>query len=103
MKTFSLTILIAACLSLVNLNEAEAGCPSADISGDCRVDLDDFTIMASEWLTTYDANDLAVMASEWLDDGAFITIWDTSLADGTTVTLALGGEVDAVIDWGDGA
>jgi surface protein len=33
---------------------------------------------------------------------AFITTWDTSLGTGTTVTLALAGEVNAQIDWGDG-
>jgi surface protein len=33
----------------------------------------------------------------------FITTWDTSLAEGTTVTLALAGTVDARIDWGGGA
>ena len=33
---------------------------------------------------------------------AFTTTWNTSLGDGTTVTLALGGAVDAIIDWGDG-
>jgi surface protein len=32
----------------------------------------------------------------------FVTTWDTSLAAGTTVTLALAGTVDASIDWGDG-
>ena len=36
------------------------------------------------------------------DGTAFVTIWDTSLGDGTTVTLALAGTVDATIDWGDG-
>jgi surface protein len=37
-------------------------------------------------------------------DEAFVTVWDTSLGFGnaTTVTLPLGGDVDAVIDWGDG-
>jgi surface protein len=34
---------------------------------------------------------------------AFVTTWDTSLASGTTVTLALAGTVDATIDWGDGS
>jgi surface protein len=101
-KKFCLIILIAACLSLVNLEEADAACPSADLSDDCKVNLDDFAIIASGWLVTYDANDLVGMASEWLDDGAFITTWDTSLEEGTTVTLALAGEIDAVIDWGDG-
>ena len=46
-----------------------AGCPSADVSGDCKVNLEDFAIMASGWLATYDFDDLADMASEWLDDG----------------------------------
>jgi surface protein len=103
-KTFSLIILLAACLFLINLNEAEAGCPSADLSGDCRVDFDDLVIMTSEWLSVYDCNDFSRMSSQWLgDSGAFVTTWDTSLGDGTTVTLALAGEVDAVIDWGDGS
>jgi surface protein len=34
---------------------------------------------------------------------AFVTTWDTSLGYGTTVTLALAGTVNAVIDWGDGS
>ena len=34
---------------------------------------------------------------------AFVTTWDTSLDSGSTVTLALAGEVDATIYWGDGA
>lgn len=81
---------------------AGAGCPSADLNGDCRVGLDDFAIMASGWGTIYNADDLASIADEWLDDGAFVTTWDTSLGAGTTVTLALAGEVDAKINWGDG-
>ena len=32
----------------------------------------------------------------------FITTWDTSLGDPNTITLALAGEVDATIYWGDG-
>ncbi len=40
-------------------------------------------------------------ADDW--SSSFVTTWDTSLADGTTVTLALAGTVDAEIDWGDGA
>jgi surface protein len=37
-----------------------------------------------------------------VDQEAFVTTWDTSLGEGTTVTLALTGEVNATIDWGDG-
>jgi surface protein len=33
---------------------------------------------------------------------AFVTTWDTSLGEGTTVTLGLAGTVNATIDWGDG-
>jgi surface protein len=35
-------------------------------------------------------------------EGAFVTTWDTRLGEGTTVTLALAGSVDATIDWGNG-
>ena len=93
--TISLVVLIFA-------GAAWAACPSMDITGDCRVNFDDFAVLASEWLTTYDAIDLADMADEWLDNGAFVTTWDTNFGEGTTVTLALAGEVDAVIYWGDG-
>ena len=30
--------------------DVKGACPSADVSGDCRVDLEDFAIMASQWL-----------------------------------------------------
>ncbi len=92
---------ILVCAILVFSASGYATCPSCDLSGDCKVNLDDLAIMASGWLTTYGANDFADMAYQWLDDGAFVTTWDTSLADGTTVTLALAGTVDATIDWGD--
>jgi formylglycine-generating enzyme required for sulfatase activity len=44
-------------------------CPSADISGDCRVDYEDFAMMSDQWLISYDCNDLTVMASQWLTEG----------------------------------
>ena len=78
-------------------------CPSADHTGDCRVDLEDFAVIGADWLGEYDLNDLYTLANQWLDCGsAFVTTWDTSLADANTVTLALAGTVDATIDWGDG-
>ena len=86
MRTKILVVSLCVTMSLVGISFA--ACPSADLSGDCRVDL----------------NDLAIMASQWLDESpAFVTTWDTSLRVGTTVTLALAGEVDATIDWGDGS
>jgi len=33
-------------------NTAFAACPSADLTGDCLVDLLDFAVMANQWLTT---------------------------------------------------
>ena len=99
-KGIFLTAILTAVLCLSG--PIGAACPSADISGDCKVNLNDFSILASGWLTTYNADDLTDMASQWLDDGAFITTWDTSLGKGTTVTLALAGTVNAAIDWGDG-
>jgi len=81
---------------------ASGACPSADLTDDCRVDLDDFAILADQWMTEYDMDDLTDMVSQWLEDGsAFVTTWDTNLAAGTTVTLALAGTVNAEIDWGD--
>ncbi len=32
-------------------NTALAGCPSADLTGDCFVDVQDFAVMANQWLT----------------------------------------------------
>jgi len=71
-----------------------------DYDGDWKVDLEDFAIMASGWLTTYDTIDLSDMASQWMTDwsSSFVTTWDTNLGSGTTVTLALAGTVSAEID-----
>ena len=42
-----------------------AVCPSADLTGDCFVDFNDFAILAANWPAT-DYNDLALLAAEWL-------------------------------------
>jgi surface protein len=95
-----------------------AACPSADLTDDCCVNFADFAIMGEWWLQDcnssnsfcggadfdlsrqVDANDLAILAADWLNC-PFVTTWNTSFGDGTTVTLALSGTVDATIDWGD--
>ncbi len=82
-----LTISLAVLLIFTGVAPAE--CPRSDANGDCKVDMEDLAIMASEWLTEGSSS-------------AFVTTWDTSLAYDTTVTLALAGEVDAIIEWGDG-
>ncbi len=45
-------------------------------------------------------DEVSIVITEGVDP--FVTTWDTTLGIGTTVTLALADEVDAVIDWGDG-
>jgi len=46
-------------------------CPSADLTGDCFVDFNDFAMIAIDWPTT-DYNDVAVMANQWLTTGPCI-------------------------------
>lgn len=41
---------------------------ASDIDGNCKVDLRDFAILASAWLTSYDSTDLLEMAVDWLYD-----------------------------------
>ena len=65
-------LLVFIALAVIAGAVSYAACPSADVSGDCRVNLDDFAIIASEWLTTYDPNDLADMAFEWLIDESIV-------------------------------
>ncbi|MBI9018687.1 MAG: BspA family leucine-rich repeat surface protein [Phycisphaerae bacterium] len=89
MKKMLLTISLAVLLIFSGI--AGAACPSADLTGNCFVDLEDFAIMASQWL----------MGDE--PTAAFITTWNTNLGTGTTVTLTLDGTVNATLDWGDGS
>lgn len=48
---------------------ALASCPSADLTGDCFVDMEDLSLLAGQWLTMYDSDDLSAMALEWLASG----------------------------------
>ena len=93
--------------------------PTADFNVDGKVNGGDLAILAGQWLGEPNdpsadvmpdrgdgfvgMQDLTELAANWgYDSGAFITTWDTSLEDGTDITLALCGEVDATIEWGDG-
>jgi formylglycine-generating enzyme required for sulfatase activity len=49
MKSY-ITILVVLFVSCFGLS-CFAACPSADLTGDCRVDLEDFAKMAEQWLT----------------------------------------------------
>jgi len=107
--------ILALTVLLFSGNFCLAACPSADLTDDCIVNFDDFAMMAEWWLEDCDSsnnfcewadfdlssqvgpNDLAILAADWLGNYAFVTTWDTTLGDGTTVTLALAGTVDATI------
>ncbi len=62
------SILIFFVVTAISGNFALAGCPSADVTGDCFVDFNDFAVMAAQWPTT-DFNDVAAMANQWLTEG----------------------------------
>jgi sulfatase modifying factor 1 len=59
------SILIALVAVAVSGSCALAACPSADLSGDCFVNFNDFALLAVDWPAT-DYNDLALMAAQWL-------------------------------------
>jgi formylglycine-generating enzyme required for sulfatase activity len=45
---------------------ALAACPSADLSGDCFVNFEDFAVIGAQWLNVYDWNDVNTLANQWL-------------------------------------
>jgi len=47
----TLSILISIVVIAVSVGLALAACPSADLTGDCFVDYEDFALMAAQWLT----------------------------------------------------
>ena len=116
-------LVLSFCIVVVCMSVSFADCPSGDLTGDCFVDVNDLALFIEWWLEDCDASnnlcdwidfdlsfsgridtaDFAVLAKDWLINPAFVTTWDTSLGDGTTVTLALAGTVDVMIDWGDGS
>jgi len=90
-KTASCVLCIVALL----LVPVSASCPSADLTGDCKVDLADLYVMAEQWLPgddptgdpAFNLSDFAIMASQWLvegllpDDMAFIPAGTFQMGD----------------------
>jgi formylglycine-generating enzyme required for sulfatase activity len=75
-RTSRLALAVLCCLYLAQ--SAPAACPSADLTGDCFVDFEDFAVLAAQWPTS-DFNDIALIAGHWLtpdprvpDDMAYI-------------------------------
>jgi len=50
MKTKAI-LVVGIGLCLINSSAVLAACPSADLTGDCFVDFEDFAVMAKQWLT----------------------------------------------------
>ncbi|MHC4721551.1 MAG: formylglycine-generating enzyme family protein, partial [Planctomycetota bacterium] len=65
----NLFCVISLAIFVFIANTAFCACPSADLSGDCFVGLEDCVMMANQWLNEYDFTDFADMASEWLVEG----------------------------------
>lgn len=68
--TILVAVLFVGCFGL----SCFAACPSADWTGDCYVDFEDFAVLASQW----DGNDftsVAVFAEQWLTEGIQEIIW----------------------------
>jgi len=55
---------------LLSAGSCLASCPSADVTGDCFVDFNDFALLAIDWPVT-DYNDFALMAAQWLTSGTY--------------------------------
>ena len=72
MNRFLIITLLAFCISG---SMAMAACPPADLNGDCFVDFEDYALLASQWLSTYDANDLVAMAGQWWTEGLPGMVW----------------------------
>ena len=69
-KCRRLTLLLLLSFAISG-NFVLAACPSADLTGDCFVDFNDFTVMANQWPAT-DFNDVTVMANQWLTVGPYV-------------------------------
>ncbi len=52
MRSAGIVIFVIASLCLIDSTEALVYCPSADLTGDRFVDIEDFVLMANQWLTT---------------------------------------------------
>ena len=46
-----------------------------DLTGNCRVGLADFALLARDWLTDYDSEHLVALADEWLVEGVRLITW----------------------------
>ncbi len=62
----SSSILIAFVVIAISGNFSLTACPSADLTGNCFVDFEDFALMANQWPNVYDNNNVNTLATQWL-------------------------------------
>jgi len=62
----SIFLLISSVVLVLSVATTSADCPSADLTGDCFVDFEDFSLIGANWLNAYDYNDVNILASQWL-------------------------------------
>lgn len=67
-RTLLDNLILTAVIFSVLVNPAAAfyDCPSADLTNDCFVDIDDLAILGIEWLEGRDLYDFALISQQWL-------------------------------------
>ena len=66
---------ILVCMSLLLSTSGHTECPTADLSGDCKVGLADLAIMAGQWEGEPNMPVLYDMASQWMTEGVLDLVW----------------------------
>ncbi len=91
--------IVAAVISSCMIGRA--ACPTSDLTGDCRVDIADFGVLAGQWLASSDMAELSKLAEQWLAVGlpspqmTWVAINDTGagMEDGDGNPISEGGFV----------
>ncbi len=64
------SILISFIVIAISANFCLAACPSADLTGDCRVDFNDFAVMSAQWLDELAPDPCGMVWVDINDDGS---------------------------------
>jgi len=75
------SIVFSLIITAISASLCLGACPSADLTGDCFVEFEDFVLLAAGWLSS-DFSDVAVMAAQWLTTDPGIPDEMTYIPDG---------------------
>ena len=81
-KSLTIWVMVVG-LCLIISPEVVADCPSADITGDCFVDFEDFAVIGAQWLNVCDWNDVNTLANQWLTTDPCVPEDMVYISDGT--------------------